>query len=223
MNYEKFASDANAIESAIKSNVTLKSVVADADYTVVEEGGEDVSPYVKNVLDTPWGDKKETVLKKAIAAAMVVAQANGEMADLPRSGAAIAAIVDEGLARVKAGYQVGIGKIYPDEAINYIVDRAEARAVTFVDKVFDSGMVSEVVTEGVVRLAYAIPEIGPIVGPIAENYKPIIKSVIRKVEQPVRNFIKDGIHTVANTAKKAMDSIVKKATNTIKKIALLFA
>lgn len=223
MNYEKFASDANAIESAIKSNVTLKSVVADADYTVVEEGGEDVSPYVKDVLDATWGDKKETVLKKAIAAAMVVAQDSGEMADLPRSGAAIAAIVDEGLARVKAGYQVGIGKINPDEAINYIVDRAEARAVAFVDKVFDSGMVSEVVTEGVVRLAYAIPEIGPIVGPIAENYKPIIKSVIRKVEQPVRNFIKDGIHTVANTAKKAMDSIVKKATNTIKKIALLFA
>ena len=135
---------------------------------------------------------------------------------------AIAAIVDEGLTRVKANYQVGIGKLDPEVAIDHIVDHAESRAIAYVDNAFDSGMVREVAAEGIVKLAYMIPEMGPIIGPIAENYKPIIKSVIANVEEPVRTAIKTGMHVVATTAKKIAHAAVEKtkeyAVNITKKL-----
>lgn len=94
-----------------------------------------------------------------------------------------------------------IGILDPEVAIDNIIDHAESRAIAYADAAFESGMVREVATEGVVRLAYDIPENSPIIGPIAEQYRPIINSVIAKVEQPVREVIKIGIHVVSTTAK----------------------
>jgi hypothetical protein len=145
---------------------------------------------------------------------MVLAKERGLLPNLPESSHAIASNVDEGLTRVKANYQVGVGILDPEEAIDHIVDHAESRAIAFVDTAFESGIVREVATAGVVGLAYAIPEIGPIIGPIAENYSPIIKSVIASVEQPVREAIKAGIHVVATTAKTIAHTVVETVKNT---------
>ena len=211
MDYGKIAETANNIDNVIRENVALKSLIVDASSALLDDQSDETRQSIQDFLDSPLQDKKELVMKKAYAAAMVVAEERGLMPDLPVSSHAIAAIVDEGLTRVKANYQVGIGILDPEVAIDQIVDHAEARAVAYVDSAFESGAVREVVTEGVVSLAYAIPEIGPVVGPIAENYKPIIKSVIAKVEQPVKNAIKTGIHIVATTAKKLAHTAVEKA------------
>lgn len=210
MNYEKFADAAVALDNSIRDNVALKSFIVEASSAMIGDQSEETRQSIQDFLDAPIGDKKELIMKKAVAAAMVLAKDKGLM-PAPARGAEIAAVVDEGLTRAKVAYQVGIGVINPEKAIDTIVDHAESRAIAVVDKAFDSGAVREYATEGLVRLAYAIPEIGPIVGPIAENCKPIIKAVISKVEKPVKEFIKTGIHYVSTTAKNIARTAVEKA------------
>ena len=227
MNYEKLALVANSIDSAIRENSAIKSFLLETSSATLDDQTGEKSQSIQDFLDAPLGDKREMIMKKAYAAAMIVAKEKGAISSLPENASEIAALVDEGLVRVKANYQVGIGMLDPESAIDNIIDHAESRAIAFVDKVFDSGVVTNTVTEGLVRVAYSIPEIGPVVGPVVENYKPIIKSVVAKVEPVVRNAIKTGIHTVANTAKKVARVVVEKAKswamNTAKKLASFFA
>ena len=215
MGYEKIEEAAKNIDKVIRDNQALKSLIVEASSVVTGDQSQETRQSIQEFLDSPLGDKKEIVMEKAFAAAMVLAKERGLLPNLPESIHAIASIVDEGLTRVKANYQVGVGKLDPEKAIDHIIDHAESRAIAFVDTVFEPGVISEVVTEGVVKLAYAIPGIGPIVGPIAENYRPIIKSVIASVEQPVREAIKAGIHVVATTAK----TIARKAIEEVKDFA----
>jgi hypothetical protein len=215
MDYEKIAAAANKIDKVIRENQALKSLIVETSSLVTGDQSQETRQSIQEFLDSPLGDKKEIAMEKAYAAAMVLAKERGLLPNLPESSHAIASIVDEGLTRVKANYQVGVGILDPEKAIDHIVDHAESRAIAYVDAVFEPGVISEVVTEGVVKLAYAIPEIGPIIGPIAENYRPIIKSVIASVEQPVREAIKIGIHAVATTAK----TIARKAIEVVKNVA----
>lgn len=223
MDYEKIANAANSIDSAIRDNAALKSIIIDASSAVIGDSSNETKQSIQDFLDSPLGDKKEIVMKKAFAAAMILAKEKELLPDLPDTGAAIAAVVDEGLTRIKANYQVGIGLLDPELAIDHIVDHVESRAIAYVDQAFDSGTVREVATEGVIRFAYAIPAIGPIIGPIAENYKPIIKSVISKVEEPVKNAIKTGVHFVATTAKNMAHEAIEKAKSIAKNVAKKFA
>lgn len=227
MDYEKIAEAANNIDKVIRENQALKSLIVEASSVVTGDQSQETRQSIQEFLDSPLGDKKEIAMEKAYAAAMVLAKERGLLKNLPEGSHAIAAVVDEGLTRVKANYQVGVGILDPEVAIDHIVDHAESRAVTYVDAAFESGMISEVATAGVVRLAYAIPGIGPIIGPIAENYRPIIKSVIARVEQPVREAIKTGIHVVAKTAKtiarKAIEEVKTVAVNISKKLVSLIS
>lgn len=222
MDYEKFADAAVVLDNSIRDNVVLKSFLVETSSAMMGDQSEETKQSIQDFLDAPIGDKKELITKKAVAAAMVLAKDKGLM-PAPTSGAEIAAVVDEGLTRVKTAYQVGIGVINPEKAIDNIVDHAESRAIAVVDKAFDSGAVREYATEGLVRLAYAIPEIGPIVGPIAEYYKPIIKAVISKVEKPVKEFIKTGIHYVSTTAKNIARAAVEKVKTAAVSVAKKFA
>lgn len=218
MDYEKFANAAVALDNSIRDNVALKSFLVETSSAMMGDQSEETRQSIQDFLDAPIGDKKELIMKKAVAAAMVLAKDKGLM-PAPARGAEIAAVVDEGLTRAKVAYQVGIGVINPEKAIDTIVDHAESRAIAVVDKAFDSGAVREYATEGLVRLAYAIPEIGPIVGPIAENYKPIIKAVISKVEKPVKEAIKTGIHYVSTTTKNIARAAIEKAKTAAKSVA----
>ena len=227
MDYEKIAEAANNIDKVIRENQALKSLIVETSSVVTGDQSQETRQSIQEFLDSPLGDKKEIVMKKAFAAAMVLAKERGLLPNLPESSHAIASIVDEGLTRVKANYQVGVGILDPEVAIDHIIDHAESRAIAFVDTVFEPGIISEVVTEGVVKLAYVIPGIGPIIGPITENYRPIIKSVIACVEQPVREAIKTGIHVVAKTAKtiarKAIEEVKTVAVNISKKLVSLIS
>ncbi len=222
MNYEIIAGAANNIDNIIRENAALKSVIIEASTTLLDDKSVETRQSIQEFLDAPLDSKKDIAMKKAFAAAMVIAKEKG-IIDLPDNAAEIASIVDEGLVRVKDNYQVGVGLLNPEEAIDNIIDHAEARAVAFIDYAFDSGLVREVATEGIVKIAYSIPEIGPIIGPIAKNYRPIIKGIITKVEQPVKAAIKTGIHVVSSFTKKVAHAAIKKAkefaVNTAKQLA----
>ena len=223
MDYEKIEEAAKNIDKVIRDNQALKSLIVEASSVVTGDQSQETRQSIQEFLDSPLGDKKEIVMEKAFAAAMVLAKERGLLPNLPESSHAIASIVDEGLTRVKANYQVGVGILDPEVAIDHIVDHAESRAIAYVDAVFEPGVISEVVTEGVVKLAYVIPGIGPIIGPITENYRPIIKSVIASVEQPVREAIKAGIHVVATTAKTIAHKAVEGVKSLAKKFVSLFS
>ncbi len=210
MNYEIIAGAANNIDNIIRENAALKSVIIDASTTLLDDKSVETRQSIQEFLDAPLDSKKDIAMKKAFAAAMVIAKEKG-IIDLPDNTAEIASIVDEGLVRVKANYKVGAGLLNPEEAIDNIIDHAEARAITYIDYAFDSGLVREVATEGIVKIAYRIPKIGPIIGLVAERNKPIIRSVIAMVEQPAKTAIKTGIHVVSSFSKKVAHVAIARA------------
>lgn len=219
MDYEKITQAAQNVDNFIKDNAAVKTILIDTSAAMFGDTSKEAKQSIQELLDAPLGDKKEIAMKKAYAAALVVAKDRNLLPHLPNTGAAMAALVDDGLERVKAGYLVGQGLMFAEEAIDNIVDHTAARAVAFVDTAFSSGAVSHFATESIVKLTYMIPEIGPVIGPIAENFKPIIKSVIQSVEEPVKNAIKTGINKVATVAK----SIARKAIEKVKEAGKVFA
>lgn len=225
MDFEKIASCANTIDSAIRDNSALKSIIVDASAAMMDDDSYETRQSIQEFLDLPLGDKKDIAIKKAFAAAMVVGKERNIL-DLPDNGAEIAAIVDEGWARAKTAYQVGIGLLDPETAIDHIVDLEESRLVATIDLAFDSGLVNMVATEAIVAASYAIPGIGSIIGPAAEACKPIIQSTLKVVEKPIKQVIKSGIHTVATTAKsiahKAIDTVKSYASSVVSKISSWF-
>lgn len=213
MDFEKIASCANTIDSAIRDNAALKSIIVDASTAMMDDDSYETRQNIQEFLDLPLGDKKDIAIKKAFAAAMVVAKERNIISDLPDSGAEIAAIVDEGWARAKTAYQVGIGLLDPETAIDHIVDLGESRLVATIDSAFE--LVNDAAAEALVAAAYTIPGIGAIIGPAAAVCMPIIQSTLKNVEKPIKQAIKTGIHTVATTAK----SIAHKAVDTVKSFA----
>lgn len=234
MDFEKFAAAASQIDNAIRTNEAVKAVIVEASGIVTGDESGETRKSVQEFLDAPLGDKKEMAMKKAYAAAVALAKDRGLLPDIPAAPSAIAAVVDEGLGRVKVAYNLAVGKITPEDAFDYVVDLAAARAKSYVDYAFDSGLVREAVALGATRLAYAIPGIGPVIGPVVQSYQPLIKSVVARVEKPAKALIKTGINAAANvakavgrkaveTVKSVLSSTVSFASNTVSKIASWFA
>lgn len=223
MDFEKLATAANVIDESIRENEALKSIIVETSSAMIGDQSDDTRQSIQDFLDAPLGDKKELAMKKAVSAAMILAKDKGILTTVSNTGAEIAALVDEGLTRIKANYQVGNGIIEPEVAIDNLVDHAESRALAYVDAAFDSGLVRETVVSGIVQLAYNIPAIGPVLGPAVQEFQPIIESFIAKVEKPVKNAIKTGIKYVATAAKSIAKSAVGKAKNVAKNIISIFA
>ncbi len=211
MDYEKIAEAVAGMNNNIKRNVALKSMFANAASLVFDDQSNEPNKLFEEFLDSPMGDGNESIMKKVFAAAMIFAKESGILSNLPSGGAEMAAVVDEGLVRVKANYQVGAGILDPEEAIDCIIDHAEARAIAFIDQAFDSGMVKEVVSNGIVAIAYAIPQIGPIIGPMVQDYQPVIDEVLNMVEPQAREAIKTGVRVVATTLKQVAHEAIEKA------------
>lgn len=223
MDYEKIALVANSIDNTIRENTALKSIIVETSSAMLGDQTDKTRQSIQEFLDAPLGDKKEMIMKKAVAAAMVVAKDHGILPNLPDNGSTIAAVVDDTLTRAKVAYKVGTGILDVEDAIDTIIDHNEARVVAFVDKVFDSGMVSETVTNVLVKASYAIPAIGPIVGPIAEHCKPIIKSLVAKAEPYAREIIKEGINVIANAVKNIARAAISTTKNVAKNLLSLTA
>ncbi len=217
MNIQKFAEAASQIENAIRTNEAVKAVIVEASGIVTDDESGETRKSVQEFLDAPLGDKKEMAMKKAYAAAVALAKDRGLLPDIPAESSVIAAVVDEALGRVKVAYNVAVGKITLEDAFDYLVDLSAARAKSYVDYAFDSGLVREAVALGATRLAYAIPYIGPVIGPVVQNCQPLIKSVVARVEKPAKAIIKTGINAVASVAKEVGHKAVKAVGSTVSK------
>ncbi len=222
MDYEKFAETVQTIDNTIRDNAVLKTILAETAADMVGDESGETSQFVQDFLDAPLDDKKDVVMQKALSAAMVYAKDKGILPDLPDSGSEIAAIIDDSLTRVKTGYKVGLGILDPDVAVDVLVDHAESRVLAQVDQAFNSGMVNEVITEGIINVTYAIPGVGPVLGPTARFCKPIIKCVVAKAEPTVRNVIKTGIHKVSSTARSVAHSVVSSVKETARSLVSKF-
>ena len=216
MNYEKIATITHSIDNAIRDNVALKSAIVDTSSLLLDDASDETRQSIQDFLDAPLGDKKEIATKKAFAAAAVLAQEQGLLPTLPETAESIAAVVDDALTRVKTVYQVGMGILDPETAIDNIIDHATARATAYVDYAFDSGAVRTIAAEGIIKLTYCIPKIGPIVAPIVECNRPIIENTIKMVEEPAREIIKTGIHSVSSTAKNIAHTAIKEVKSFVK-------
>lgn len=219
MDYEKIMTVATSVDKAVQDVVALKSVLLESPVDMPEETSVEPSRSIQEFLDAPLDDKKELAMKKAFAAAMVIAKDKGVLTTVPETAAEIAAVVDDSLTRAKVGYLVETGAILVEEAANTLIDHAESRAVAAVEIAFESGLVREVVTEGIVIISYGIPVIGPSIGPAVEKCKPIIKTVIAKVEKPFKKLITTGIHKLAKAAKSFVKSAAESVKGTVKNIA----
>ena len=98
--------------------------------------------FVQQFLDSPIGDASEAKLKKAFAAAVIMAQEQGtlpfSLAD--KSPIAIASAIDEGLNRVKFAYKVSKEELDVVEVADKLIDATVARVVTVADKVIERGV-----------------------------------------------------------------------------------
>lgn len=215
MDYEKIASAAHSIDCAIRDNVALNSIATDTDSAISGDSISETRQSIQNFLDAPLGDKIEKTTKKAFAAAMVLAKERGFYPTLPETGEAIAAVVDEGMTRVKTSYQVGAGIIETERAVDHIIDRATSRAIAWVDQAFDG--VGKFASESMVKVAYNNP-LGLILGPLAESYQPVIEKVIGKVTAPAREAIKIGVQKVGTVAKSLAHKTLDTAKSYVGKV-----
>lgn len=171
------------------------------------------SKTIKDFLDAPDGAKAEKNLKKLLSAVVVVAKEKGLLPNIPESVPEMASTIDDSLVKVKADYQAGAGIISPEEAVDKVIDHATARVVDVIDSAFDSGKINKIVTEGIVKIAYMIPKIGPIVGPMVEAQRELISSVVSRVEQPVRNVIITGVKKVSSKSKEFAHTAIARVRN----------
>ena len=130
MDYEKITQAAQNVDNFIKGNAAVKTILIDTSAAMFGDTSKEAKQSIQEFLDAPLGDKKEIAMKKAYAAALVVAKDRNLLPHLPNTGAAMAALIDDGLGRVKAGYLVGQGLMLAEEAIDNIFG-AEKAVKTF--------------------------------------------------------------------------------------------
>ena len=169
MNFESYSEDyALFAQKRGEQNDILQAV----GNVLIGDVKEDEIPFikefkcVKEFLELPINDKRETVLKKIFATVVIIAKEKGVLPfDLPESVEEIASMVDDGLTRVKVAFKKNELDIH--EAADALVDRIEARTIALVERVVEEGL--PVLTEKLATLAMAHPYTRPLA--------PVIKMV----------------------------------------------
>lgn len=161
---------------------------------------------VKEFLELPINDKRETFLKKIFATVVIIAKEKGVLPfELPESVEEIASMVDDALTRIKVAFK----KLDIYEAADALVDRIEARTIALVERVVEEGL--PVLTEKLAALAMAHPYTKPLA--------PVIKMVAPYVAEPVKNAICKGVRFLAEKSKpiihKAIETAVAVGTKVI--------
>ena len=161
-------------------------------------------------MDSPIGDASEVKLKKAFAAAVIMAQEQGtlpfSLAD--KSPIAIASAIDEGLNRVKFAYKVSKEELDVVEVADKLIDATVARVVTVADKVIERGV--PVVLD---KLCKVIAKVYP----PAAVFVPVIKAAEKYIVPIAKMAVRKGLSVVAEGAKSFIRSTVKTLKNGVKK------
>ncbi len=153
---------------------------------------------VKEFLELPINDKRETFLKKIFATVVIIAKEKGVLPfELPESVEEIASMVDHTLTHIKVAFK----KLDIHEAADAFIDRIEVRTIALVERVVEVGL--PVLTEKLATLAMAHPYTRPLA--------PVIKMVVPYVAVPVKNAICKGVRFLAEKSKPIIHKAIQSA------------
>lgn len=213
MDADRIMSASGKLMEAIADGSALQSVLV-GDYKDDAASAGDVSKLLGGVLKEKLGSTNETQIKKVLASAVSIAQQNGvlpvEMSfDTPVD---IAKAVDSAVTRVKTAYQNGAGLMDAIEVAEALIDKAAAQLSVSVDKAFETGVVNEMIANGIIGGCSYIgfPEVAV--------YKPLIKQTIQRIEPVLRNVVQKGIVNCRDVAKSALRRCVETAKNYASKV-----
>lgn len=213
MDAERIMSASGKLMEAIADDSALQSVLV-GDFMVGAASAGDVSKLFGGVLKEKLGSTNETQIKKVLASAVSIAQQNGvlpvEMSfDTPVD---IAKAVDSAVTRVKTAYQNGAGLMDAIEVAEALIDKAAAQLAVSVDKAFETGVVNEMIANGIIGGCSYIGF------PQAAAYKSLIKQMIQRIEPTLRIVVQKGIVTCREVAKSALRRCVETAKNYASKL-----
>lgn len=210
---ERIMSASGKLMEAIADGSALQSVLV-GDFKDDAASAGDVSKLLGGVLKEKLGSTNETQIKKVLASAISIAQQNGvlpvEMSfDTPVD---IAKAVDSAVTRVKTAYQNGAGLMDATEVAEALIDKAAAQLSVSVDKAFETGVVNEMIANGIIGVCSYIgfPEVAV--------YKPLIKQTIQRIEPVLRNVVQKGIVNCREGAKSALRRHVETAKRSASKL-----
>ena len=193
------------VTAAIKDDMYITSATIPCE--IVEKDIDNVLPDFKGTkefIDCPFGSPEEDNMKKLFAKAMVMAQEQGVLptvlSDFPKDSVAIASLVDESLTRIKTAVMVEAGDIFPEHAVNAIIDRSIVRVNVVADAFIAKG-VNMVAAKAVSIMAWVFPP--------TQAIAPVIHIFAHFCAFQIKNKIREGLRKVATTAK----NVVKKNRN----------
>ena len=223
--FAQMVEENNPVLSAIQSLAIGKALGEEEVQTIREFG------CLQEYLDLPMNAPGENQLKKLFVTAVVIAHQKGVIT-LPEgynNAESVASIVDEGLTRIKAAYQVAKGMINPIDAevtvndrlivrtaaiVNVTVDKlvqksteyvnkAEERALSVSDKLVALGLrrVSDYVCAAAVRAYPPAATIVPYVKQFTAFLTPIAQQAVKKGIKMVADFARNTIQQVAPKVK----------------------
>lgn len=218
MKYTEFKEDAGRnefgahLESESRKYSALQSLLAGKLLGKDEVESLRELKFVQQFLDSPIGDASEAKLKKAFAAAVIMAQEQGtlpfSLAD--KSPIAIASAIDEGLNRVKFAYKVSKEELDVVEVADKLIDATVARVVTVADKVIERGV--SVVLDKLCKVTAKVY-------PPAAVFVPVIKSAEKFIVTAAKVAVRKGMKYVAEGAKTVVRSVAKGLVKVGKKLA----
>ena len=168
---------------------------------------------IKDFIDCALGSKEEADMKKLFGKAVIIAQEQGVLPPaldgLPRNAVAIASLVDESLTRIKTAAMVDAEKLYPETAVNIIIDHTATRLKVVADKVVEKGLAT--VTEAAIQaVSYVCPPV--------QMVAPAIREFTKQCIPVVQHAVRKGIDVVAKAAKTIVKKIGTKAIKNVQKV-----
>lgn len=202
------------VTAAIKDDMYITSATIPCE--IVEKDIDNVLPDFKGTkefIDCPFGSPEEDNMKKLFAKAMVMAQEQGvlppALACLPKDPVAIASLVDESLTRIKTAAMADAEKLYPEEALNVIIDRTAARMKVASDILVAKG-ISTATEAAIQAVSYVFPPV--------QMVAPAIRTFTQQCVPTVQKAVRKGIDLVASTAKKVVKKIGVRAIEKAQKV-----
>ena len=151
--------------------------------------------------------------QKLFAKAVIIAQDQGvlppALACLPKDPVAIASLVDESLTRIKTAAMADAEKLYPEEALNVIIDRTAARMKVASDILVAKG-ISTATEAAIQAVSYVFPPV--------QMVAPAIRTFTQQCVPTVQKAVRKGIDLVASTAKKVVKKIGVRAIEKAQKV-----
>ena len=164
--------------------------------------------FIDDFLQSSNGSDEELKFKQKFVRKLVIANRTGKLPfDLPKDPLELVSIVDEAANRIKTSYQVSVEELYPEEAVNELIDRGAARLCTVCDKLIDkhTDTVVKVGMDIITKIYPPAKAIEPYVQVIVHNSKPIIKAAVH-----------NGINQIAKFSKSVIKKTAVKIGKTIK-------